>query len=223
MAVRRRRATYTGAMSSVDPECSPEHIPRVGRQPRSRRLAENLEKHGAPRQDAQDTYAAPGESVTPVPPRAPTDAELEFVRGAGIPVSALSEKVERENAIYEAASSAALAEQLNRTTRAVNVIAELLGKTDVDVLRMLTEGHLMAVGTMDQEPRFPNWQFVDGTVLPGLRECLAAFPRDYHALDIERVMTAPAEELGGRSPRQWLAADRPIDPVRKLVAGLSYL
>lgn len=72
--------------------------------------------------------------------------------------------------------------------------------------------------------RFPRWQFTSpGSVVPGFRHILPAFPRDTHPLVIGKFMTQAHEDLDGMSPIGWLTADGPIDPVVALVQDLGYV
>jgi hypothetical protein len=59
-------------------------------------------------------------------------------------------------------------------------------------------------------------------MLPGLREILLALPTGYHPLDIRAVMTAPAEKLGGHSPREWLRGGGSVQEVVAFAEGLNY-
>jgi len=82
---------------------------------------------------------------------------------------------------------------------------------------------LLTARRTDGQVGYPAWQFEAGKPLPGLRDVLAAFPRDFHPLDIERVMTTPDEELDGQSPREWLVAGASPARVLAFVDDLGYL
>src|SRR5699024_8909719 len=70
--------------------------------------------------------------------------------------------------------------------------------------------------------RFPAWQFEGSQVVPGLREIVPAFPGHFHPLSIQGFMTTPHDELGARSPAQWLLRGGPVSAVVALVEELGY-
>lgn len=182
-----------------------------------------LTEHGLPARYVGLVVDALQEMVPGPTTVALTDSELEFVRAAGIPDSVFGEEAEQENALYEAASAVALDNELQESLLTTREVARLLGKDPAHVRRMLASNRLMTAGHVAGQSAFPRWQFVDGNALPGLREVLAAFPSDYHPLDIQKVMTSPSEELRGRSPGNWLATGGEVEPVVRLVASLSHL
>jgi hypothetical protein len=73
--------------------------------------------------------------------------------------------------------------------------------------------------------RLPAWQFTGGGVLPGLAAVLAAVPGDQPPLVLAAFMTTPQDDLvlDGRpaTPRQWLLAGGPPDPVAALASTLG--
>lgn len=155
-------------------------------------------------------------------PAACQDARCDFLRTAGIPVESFSPEAERANALYEAHSASSLDRELRDAAVSIAEAAQLLHKRRSWVIRLLASGQLMGVGLSNGQTMIPRWQFVDGKLLPTLRTVLAAFPRDYHALDIAQVMTSPAEDLGGSSPYEWLASGRAAAAVLALVSSLGY-
>lgn len=186
-------------------------------------FAERLEQRGVPHQYVSSVLDTLQELIPGPATVALTESELDFVRAAGIPESVFSTEVAEENALYEAASAVVLERELRASLLSTSAVARMLGKDAAHVRRMLSEGRLMAAGQLDGQRAYPRWQLVDGQALPGLRTVLAAFPRDYHPLDIQKVMTSPAEELGGRSPQEWLATGGDVAPVVALVSDLAYM
>ena len=102
-------------------------------------------------------------------------------------------------------------------------VAALLGRAESNVRRSRLKGDLYGpTETTGRTLRFPRWQFVDGHVVPGLRQIIPAFPRYYHPLSIQRFMLTPHEDLDGRSPRDWLLREGPVAVVAELADELGY-
>ena len=187
-------------------------------------LERQLADHGVPAEYLGAVMDALVEMVPHPRTVAPTEAEFAFVRAAGIdPDEVFSPEAERSNRLYEAVSEVIIERELRDSVIPTSEVARLMGKDPAHVRRMLADGRLMTAGQVDGQSAFPRWQFADGEPLPGLKQVLAAFPGDYHPLDIEKVMTTPVEELGGRSPRDWLATGGAAGPVIAVVTDLSYL
>lgn len=104
-------------------------------------------------------------------------------------------------------------------------VAALLGRAEVGVRRSRLSGDLYATNPGDPAGlRLPRWQFTsDGSIVPGLRQILSAFPRDTHPLAIARFMTRTHEGLDAMSPVEWLTGDSPIDTVVVLVKDLGHV
>lgn len=152
-----------------------------------------------------------------------TAAELTFARAAGISDEVFSDQAQEENALYEAASAVVVSDEFRRSLIPTSEVAELLHKDAAHVRRMLSDRRLMAIAQTGEQSAYPRWQFVNGNVLPGLRKVLAAFPSEYHPLDIQEWMTTPSEELGGRSPQRWLATGGPASRIVELASDLAYM
>jgi hypothetical protein len=150
-----------------------------------------------------------------------TDAEIAFAIAGGIPSTAFTDEKWTDRSTYAAASRVLNAE-IDQTHLSAGAVAELLHIDAADVHEMFRRGELA-----DAERHglvvYPEWQFTnDGSVLPGLREILLALPSAYHPLDIRTVMTAPAEELGGHSPREWLRGGGSVQDVVAFAESLNY-
>ena len=102
-------------------------------------------------------------------------------------------------------------------------VAELLGKHAPAIRRYKGSGELYALPTAaGRDTLYPAWQFVDGKKTPGLSEIIPLFPQYTHPLEVQQFMTEPHEELGERSPVQWLNAGGDTQAVADLVEELSY-
>src|SRR5699024_767167 len=102
-------------------------------------------------------------------------------------------------------------------------VAELLGRKDASIRRSKAAGDLYALPSSGgRTARFPAWQFEGSQIVPGLREIVPAFPGYFHPLSIQGFMTTPHDELGARSPAQWLLRGGPAGAVVALVEELGY-
>ena len=115
-------------------------------------------------------------------------------------------------------SARALAEAADSLSRTET--AELLGTDVTRVSHRTREGALYSYVGASRRRRYPGWQFVDGTVLPHLREVVAALPDGLHPVTVRSFFTTPDDALllGDEpvSPAQWLACGGAPDPVAAL-------
>lgn len=182
------------------------------------RLAHALEERGvsyeAVTEAAKEAVGARAAAVL-------TDSEIDFAVRAGVPTRAFTSAGHDEAAVRHMV--AALTDTTSLSPRlTTNEVAQLLGRDPANVRRMHANGDLIAAGQSDRQTTYPAWQFTaDDRVLPHLRRVVAAFPPDFHARDIEVVMTSPMEDLRGRSPKQWLEADGAIDVLMPLLEDLA--
>jgi hypothetical protein len=150
-----------------------------------------------------------------------TEAEVAFAIAGGIPKSAFNDEEWTDRAT-SAAASRVLNAEFAQTHLSAGAVAELLYIDVADVHGLFRRGEL-AVAERQGLVAYPEWQFTsDGSVLPGLRQVLFALPPGYHPLDIRAVMTTPAEELGGHSPREWLRGGGDVQEVVAFAKGLNY-
>jgi hypothetical protein len=150
-----------------------------------------------------------------------TEAEVAFAVAGGIPSTAFNDEEWTDRAT-SAAASRVLNADIDQTHLSAGVVAELLLIEVADVHELFRRGELAAAERQGLVV-YPEWQFTsDGSVLPGLRQVLLALPTSYHPLDIRTVMTAPAEELGGHSPREWLRGGGNVQDVVAYAEGLNY-
>ncbi|MGP9607411.1 hypothetical protein [Glutamicibacter sp. AOP33-2CA-4] len=103
-------------------------------------------------------------------------------------------------------------------------VARIVGRDEANVRRAKAKGDYFALARSEgKQSLFPKWQFTSEGVVPGLRELIPAFPRFYHPLAIETVMTQSNEDyLGGRSPADWLITGGALEAVLELVSHLEF-
>lgn len=188
---------------------------------RAAELTDLLGKHGVPSHLVGNVIHALEDYTSPATKATITQGEYEFALAAGVSPSVFNAETERENALYEAASEAALESQLRESVFTTSEAADMLGVDPANVRRMLGRGDLMTAGQVNGQSAYPKWQFHGGRPIPGLRSVLSGFPADFHPLDIEQVMTSKADELGGRSPREWLISGGPTSAVVSYASALS--
>lgn len=153
-----------------------------------------------------------------------TSAEQGFlVSQGGIPASSVEAGTAATARVSIAAAAAQADADAVRDGYTTSEVAELFGLKTANVRRDVASRSLFVAGrTRSREHVFPRWQF-DGTgPLPGLREVLAALPNDYHPLDVASFMTTAHDELGGRTPAEWLSGGGTPSVVAGLADELGY-
>lgn len=184
-------------------------------------VSKRLRAHDIPEDVIPDVLDALAEPVDPT--STVTEAERAFALSAGVPEEAFTADADAANRQYELESAASDEADFRRSVLTTEQVAELLG-VKTDNVRQQSQRHaLYSAGYLNGQKVFPRWQFTaDRRSVPGLRDVIPAFPVHYHPLDVQAVMTAPDEALGGRSPKQWLESGGNVDAVVELVSGLSY-
>lgn len=120
----------------------------------------------------------------------------------------------RARIVHDRAESQARMMESSLTTAEV---AALTGRQESGVRHSARKKDLFVLNPADPKgQRFPTWQFVDGSALPGIARILEAFPVGTHPLTIETFMTTARESLQGRTPAEWLATDGPVDVIAQL-------
>ena len=160
---------------------------------------------------------APGERD-----RSLADDERRFVMAGGVPGAVDGAPHRTAGAIWRAAS--AIWEAHRQATWATpDEAAGLLGM-DLSEIRILqATGDIHSARRHDGSTGLPSWQFAaDGHLTPHVVDVVAAFPADYSAVNIETVMTTPAEELDGRSPAEWLQAELPLEDLLRFINELRF-
>ncbi|MCL7944675.1 hypothetical protein [Marinobacter sp. ATCH36] len=107
-------------------------------------------------------------------------------------------------------------------------VAELLGISPSRVRQLSTpdEPGLYVLVGLNEQRRYPPWQFQDGGRLPHLQQLLKAIRRDAHPFTVCHFMTTKTHDLESgktgwlRSPREWLIAGNEPEPVLQLARNL---
>lgn len=104
--------------------------------------------------------------------------------------------------------------------------AKLLGVDVSRIRQRLRERSLCGI-EYEGSWRLPRFQFERRLVIPGLASVLRALPDDLFPLDVVDWFLLPDTELQSDrdaapvSPRTWLLAGRPVEPVVALARGLA--
>jgi len=103
--------------------------------------------------------------------------------------------------------------------------AALLRLTEGRIRQRIAADLLFAVKGPGGEWRLPRWQFHGRHTIPGLSEVLAAVPRGWPPVAIERFLAEPTDELAvagaPMSPLAWLSEGRDAGPVAALASQLD--
>ena len=161
----------------------------------------------------------------PSRPAAPLSAaERDFLRSAGARgLDADDDAVtaaERSNLLTLAAEYAQLVASADSASR----VAERLGVKASRVRQRVGDRSLHAIETLDGRV-FPRFQFAGSSTLPGLDRVLRAFDPDAHPVAVARFFLTPTSDLesdlvdGDVSPREWLLAGLPAEPIAELAAA----
>lgn len=147
-----------------------------------------------------------------------TAGERDFLLASGdLTEEDLTEDALTESLIYAAKSRTAAEDTVIADSYATAEVAELLDRAESNVRRSRLQGDLYGPAeTTGRTLHFPRWQFVEGTVVPGLRQIIPALPRYWHPLSVERFMETPHEDLDGLAPVRWLTSGGSIAAVAEL-------
>lgn len=154
------------------------------------------------------------EASLPAEPLAAGEREF-LLEHAGVSADDLSEGSLRQAAATVRVSETAASARARLDALTTSQAAALTGKAAANLRRMVGEQRLCTLGTSSSGSHLlPRWQFTeDGDVLPGIGEVLRALPEHYHPLDVTAFMQTSTEELGDRSPAEWLASGGAVDRV----------
>ena len=133
-----------------------------------------------------------------------TAGEREFLIAAGAPVDSFDPK---RQSLARARLAARAARAVRRTDSGLTTaqVAVELGRAASNIRRSVASRDLYAIsGGPHRELLFPEWQFVDGKPLRGLRQVLTALPATLHPLAVESFMLGTHEELDDLAPVTWL-------------------
>lgn len=115
--------------------------------------------------------------------------------------------VEDDGFRAHANTMAAFTDLVTRSLVGDQTVATKLGVDRSRVSQRVAEQSLYTFYAGDQRC-FPEWQFADGTTLPGLREVITSMSREIHPLAVDHWFRTPHADLVGDddpvSPRVWL-------------------
>lgn len=111
----------------------------------------------------------------------------------------------------------ALATRLLTTGHTVDETAHLLGRSVTAVRRLINRKMIYAV-PRDGDWIVPDFQFDDGRLISGIDVVMPHIPNDAHIVEVYTWFTSPSPDLEGEdgrplSPRDWLRAGGPTDPI----------
>ena len=140
--------------------------------------------------------------------------ELDALKAVGLAIEPFDEGVAPDPLTQSIADYMALLETSYSTAQAAKYL-----KVDASRVRQrLRERSLFGID-YDGEKRLPRFQFERQHVIPGMREVLAAMPRELNPLDLAEWFLSPNPDLEidaqatPLSPREWLLQGQAVDPV----------
>ncbi len=129
-------------------------------------------------------------------------------------------RAERSNLMTLTAEYAQLVASADSATQ----VAERLGVKASRVRQRVGDRSLYSIETAGGRV-FPRFQFAGPRTLPGLERVLRAFDPDAHPVAVARFFLSRTSDLesevvdGEVSPRDWLLAGLPVEPVVELAAA----
>lgn len=118
--------------------------------------------------------------------------------------------------------------QLQRDSLYASAVAELLGISAARVRQLTNPGNpgLYSFKGARSKAWFPRWQFVESSVIPNLRLVLQTLSPQAHPVTVQQFMTQVNNDLWSSeleenlSPRDWLIAGYPAEPVLSLIRDI---
>ena len=182
-----------------------------------------LHRRGNP-MSAHD-FLAVLEEVTIIAVEPLTSGEHDFLmENTDLQASDLSSEGHKATNIRVLAGQVRSKLDLRENSLSTAEVATLLGRDPANIRRSRLDGALYSPGSgvPGQSLRFPRWQFVDGSPVPGLRKVIPAFPAHFHPLSIERFMLTANKELQNMPPVKWLTMGGNPEAVAVLADELGY-
>jgi hypothetical protein len=131
--------------------------------------------------------------------------------------------VQRDRAI----AAAQTLEGLLASGLTIENVAASLGLSRSRISHRLREQSLYAF-TIQGRRYLPRWQFREGPggvvidVIPGLAQIVPVIPRGMHPLALEAFMTEPLEDLGDKSPVDYLCSYGVVEVVADSLVALGH-
>jgi hypothetical protein len=140
--------------------------------------------------------------------------ELDALQAVGLSTEPFDEGLARDPLTRSIADYMALLETSYSTAQAAKYL-----KVDASRVRQRLREHSLFGIDYDGEKRLPRFQFERQNVIPGMREVLAALPKDLNPLDVAEWFLSPNPDLEmdaqetPLSPREWLLKGQAVEPV----------
>ena len=168
------------------------------------RLSKSISRHGLS-VSSQDLLAVLSDVADPSAPLTHGDREF-LIKHAGLDREDLTQEAVNAVDIEIAANRSVVAQDVKTRSWDTHAVSTQLKMAPANVRRAVREGALFSIKTSPGGHHlFPDWQFHNGRMLPGLNPVISALPHNYHPREIEEFMTSETDELRGMSPVTWLA------------------
>lgn len=114
--------------------------------------------------------------------------------------------------------------RLTEATLSAAQVAALLGRSE-STIRHHSSAHRLYAFLHENRLRFPDWQFIEGHIVPGLDKVLPSMSAEVHPEAVTGFFTHPNPDLtidgDPVSPVHWLAEGRDPRPVAEHLARLG--
>ncbi|HTD72569.1 MAG TPA: hypothetical protein VK652_03510 [Steroidobacteraceae bacterium] len=148
--------------------------------------------------------------------------EVDALKAVGLATELFDKSFERDPLTQSIADYMALLETSYSTAQAAKYL-----KVDASRVRQRLREHSLFGIDYDGEKRLPRFQFERQHVIPGLREVLAALPKELNPIDVAEWFLSPNPDLEidaqetPLSPREWLLQGQAVGPVVALAGMLE--
>jgi hypothetical protein len=140
--------------------------------------------------------------------------ELDALQSVGLSTQPFDEGLSRDPLMRSITDYMALLETSYSTAQAAKYL-----KVDASRVRQRLREHSLFGIDYDGEKRLPRFQFERQNVIPGMREVLAALPKELNPLDVAEWFLSPNPDLEidaqetPLSPREWLLKGQAVEPL----------
>lgn len=157
--------------------------------------------------------------VSRKPARQFTSEEADVLKRGGLTLEAYEGK---DDASTQTAERYATMMSLALTE---DEVQRVLGVKSSRVRQRIADRSLYTIA-VGKERRFPQVQFHERDLVPGIGKVLQALPEDLHPVEVESWLTSPnpdlliSEEGAGLSPREWLISGGSVSPLLPMASEL---
>jgi len=148
--------------------------------------------------------------------------EVAALKSVGLKTDAWKEGAQHDPLNQSIADYMALLETSYSTSQAAKYL-----KVDASRIRQRLREHSLFGIDYDGEKRLPRFQFERAKVIPGMREVLAALPKELNPLDVAEWFLSPNPDLeledeeAPLSPREWLLKGHAVGAVAAIARGFE--